>query len=108
MATLDSGLPGRGGVSRGRADAAMTWSQGAEKGDAEFKEKVLPPSAAASLKDSRLAGVSVGDPTAKEPGGGSSGGVLGSARAGGGEARSQLILPEHRKSVQRYFEREKK
>jgi hypothetical protein len=103
------GLPGRGGISRGRGDAAMTWQQeDAQKGDAGFKEQVLPPAAAASLKESRLVGISIGDPSSKEPGGGSSGGVLGGAKAGGGEARTQVILPEHEKTVQRYFDRSKK
>lgn len=107
-AALDGdGLPGRGGITRGRGDAAMTWSQGVNKGDAAFKEKVLPPSAVASMKESRLAGVSVADPTAAKPGGGSTGGALTAAAAGGGAAHSQIILPEHEKTVQRYFNREK-
>ena len=101
------GLPGRGGINRGRADAAMTWQNGVEKEDAAFQEKVLPPGAVASLKESRLAGLSAADPTAAEPGGGSSGGALGAAQAGGGEAHAQTILPEHAKTVQRYFSREK-
>ena len=102
------GLPGRGGISRGPGPAAMTWKDPAAKGDAAFKEKVLPPGAIASLKESRLAGISAGDPTAAEPSGGSTGGVLASARAGGGEAHGQVILPQHEKTVQRYFTREKK
>lgn len=104
----DNGLPGRGGISRGRGDAAMTWQKDVEKGDAAFKEKVLPPAGVASLKQSRLAGVSVGDPTAAKPSGGSTGGALQAAQAGGGEAHAQTILPEHEKTVQRYFNREKK
>ena len=102
------GLPGRGGITRGRADAVMTWQQDVNKGDAAFKEQVLPPAAVASLKQSRLVGVSVGDPTSAKPTGGSSGGALDLARAGGGEARTQIILPKHEKTVQRYFNREKK
>jgi hypothetical protein len=102
------GLPGRGGVSRGRGDAAMTWSQGANKEDVHFQEKVLPPGAVASLKASRMTGVSAGDPTAEKPGGGSTGGALGTATAGSGAAQGQLILPEHEKAVRRYFERGKK
>ncbi len=102
------GLPGRGGLNRGRGDAAMTWQQGVGKEDAAFKEKVLPPAAMASLKKSRLVGVSSGDPTAKKSAGGSSGGALAAAQAGGGEARTQTILPEHEKTVERYFSREKK
>lgn len=103
-----NGRPGRGGITRGRGDAAMTWQQDVNKGDAEFKENVLPPAAAASLKESRLVGISVGDPTSDKPGSGSSGGALGKAQAGGGEARTQVILPEHEKTVQRYFDRNKK
>ena len=101
------GLPGWGGRSRGRGDAKITWSQGTEKGNAKFKEKVLPPAAVASLKQSRLAGVSLSDPTATKSSGGSSGGALASAPAGGGTARTQLILPEHEKTVRRYFDRQK-
>jgi len=76
-------------------------------GYAAFKEKVLPPAAVASLKQSRLAGVSVSDPTAAKPSGGSTAGALANAQAGGGAARAQVILPEHEKTVRRYFDRQK-
>ena len=102
------GLPGRGGTNRGPAPAVMTWQKTVSKENTAFKEKVLPPAAVASLKKSRLVGVSVGDPASAKPAGGSSGGALGSAQAGGGEAHAQIILPEHEKTVQRYFNREKK
>ncbi|MEN6458262.1 MAG: hypothetical protein ABFC63_04980 [Thermoguttaceae bacterium] len=102
------GLPGRGGINRGRADAAMTWQDKVQRGDAAFKEKALPPAAAASLKESKRVGMSVGNPTAAKPGNGSVGGVLKSSAAGGGESRTRTILPEHEKAVQRYFNREKK
>ncbi|MBN1395841.1 MAG: hypothetical protein JW959_12535 [Pirellulales bacterium] len=101
-------LPGRGGINRGRADAAMTWRDGVAKEDAAFKEQVLPPAAVAALKESRLAGISAGAPETAKPGGESSGGALRAAQAGGGEARTQTILPEHKNTVQRYFSREKK
>jgi hypothetical protein len=55
-----------------------------------------------------MVGVSRGDPTAAKPAGGSSGGALVGAQAGGGAARTQLILPEHEKTVRRYFDRDKK
>ncbi len=105
-ALLAGALPGRGGITRGPGPAAMTWQDPVARGDAQFQEKVLPPGAAGSLEESRLAGISVGDPTAAESGGGSRGGALGSARAGGGEAQTQVILPRHEKTVQRYFTRE--
>jgi hypothetical protein len=100
--------PGRGGVTRGRADAAMTWTDPSRREGTKFQEKVLPPGPVGSLKESRLVGVSAGDPTAAKPGDGSTGGSLDSAQSGGGEGRSQTILPEHEKTVQRYFDRGKK
>jgi hypothetical protein len=98
--------PGRGGVTRGRGDAAMTWADGVERDDVAFQEKVLPPGAAAALKDSQLQGISVGDPTAAEPSEATAGGSLDVSTAGRGSARTQVILPEHRKVIQRYFARE--
>lgn len=102
------GRPGRGGISRGRGDAAMSWKDGSEKNGAKFQAKALTPAALSSMKESRLSGISVGNPTAKKHFGGSAGGTLNASQAGGGEANAQLILPEHKKSVQRYFDRGKK
>jgi hypothetical protein len=98
--------PGRGGVNRGRGDAEMTWNDGTNRDDLEFKEKVLPPGAVGSLKDARLQGISIGDPTAKESAETSAGGSLDVSTAGRGSARTQVILPEHKKVIQRYFARE--
>jgi hypothetical protein len=102
---ISAGLPGRGGVNRGRGDAAMTWSKGTNKENVSFKEKVLPPGTVDSLKESRLAGISASAPKTDTTSEGSSGGALGAAKSGGGEARQQTILPQHQKPVQKYFER---
>jgi hypothetical protein len=106
--SIDGGRSGRGGLNRGPSDTAMTWQDEVKKGNAAFKEKVLTPAAVSSLQQSQLVGVSVSDPKSTKPGDGSAGGALQSAKAGGGEARVQAILPEHEKAVQRYFKREKK
>jgi hypothetical protein len=105
---LAAALAGKGGRGGGGPPAALTWQKELERGDAAFKEKVLPSARAASLKKSRLAGISAADPKSARAGGGSVGGALSSAQAGGGEARTQTILPEHEKTVQRYFNRGKK
>jgi hypothetical protein len=105
---VKDGRPGRGGLTRGPAPATMTWTDGADKEGAEFKAKVLSPGALHSLEKSRLMRVSTGAPGEGKPGRESSGGALDAAQAGGGEAQAQLILPEHEKTVQRYFERGKK
>ncbi len=95
---------GRGGVDRGRGDAAMTWTDGSSEKDARFKETVLPPSSVAGLKDSQLVGLSASAPTADKSGVAAHG-ALNSAASGGGSAYTQTILPRHRGAVKRYFDR---
>jgi len=97
---------GKGGVDRGRGDAAMTWTDGSSEKDARFKEKVLPPSSVAGLNDSQLVGMSASAPTA-DTSGVAAHGALNSAASGGGSAYTQTILPRHRGAVRRYFDRPK-
>jgi len=98
------GLPGRGGVSRGRADASMTWGDESSDEGAKFKEIVLPPAAVGKIKESIVAGVSKGAPTI-ETGGPSEPGALSGAATGSGSAHTHTVLPRHRGAVRRYFER---
>jgi hypothetical protein len=98
--------PGKGGVTRGRADAAMTWTDGTSEKDAKFKEKVLPPSAVAGLKDSELVGLSASAPTVENSA--AAHGALNNTAKGGGSAYTQTILPRHKGAVKRYFERSQK
>jgi len=95
---------GKGGVDRGRGDAAMTWTDGSNEKDARFKEKVLPPSSVTGLNDSQLVGLSASAPTA-DTSGVAAHGALNSAASGGGSAYTQTILPRHRGAVRRYFDR---
>ncbi|MDX2033039.1 MAG: hypothetical protein SF339_20345 [Blastocatellia bacterium] len=96
--------PGKTGVSRGRGDAAMTWSDGTSEKEAKFKEQALPPSSVAGLDESRLVGMSASAPTIDRTGAASHT-VLGNAATGGGSAHTQTILPRHKGAVKRYFER---
>src|SRR5262249_39247807 len=96
--------PGKGGVNRGRADAAMTWTDGTSEKDAKFKEKVLPPSSVSGLDDSQLAGLSATAPSVDNTGI-TTHGALNTAKSGGGSAYTQQILPRHKGVVKRYFER---
>jgi hypothetical protein len=95
---------GKGGVDRGRGDAAMTWTDGSSEKGARFKEKVLPPSSVAGLNDTQLVGLSASAPTVSA-GGVAAHGALNSAASGGGSAYTQTILPRHRGAVRRYFDR---
>jgi len=73
--------PGRGGVSRGRCDAPMTWTDGSTEEGATFKEQVLPPASLAALKESLMLGVSVDAPSVEKSSTSSSTGVLDSAKS---------------------------
>jgi hypothetical protein len=95
--------PGKGGISRGRGDAAMTWTDGTSEKNAKFKERELPPSFAAGLKDSQLVGLSASEPTVQQAL--AAHGALIDAAKGGGSAHTATILPRHKGVVKRYFDR---
>ena len=99
-----SGKDGKGGVSRGRGDAAMTWTDGSDENNAKFKEKALPPGSVAGLQDSQLVGLSASAPEVQK-GNLAAHGVLNSSAAGGGSAYTQTVLPKHKNAVKKYFER---
>lgn len=102
----DSLLPGQGGIDRGRGDAPMTWQDPTADDGAKFKAQALPPASLAAFKDSKLMGISVGDPTKEPDADAVEAGALGGAAAGGGSAHTHVILPKHRGAVERYFDRE--
>lgn len=95
---------GRGGVTRGRGDAPMTWTDGASEEGAKFKEEALPP--ATQLSDAQVVGLSRAAPELSADDVTAASGALLSAAGSGGSAHSQIILPRHRPAVQRFFKRE--
>ena len=96
---------GRGGITRGRGDAPMTWSDGTTEEGAKFKTEALPLSDIASLNESKMMGVSMAAPSVEKSGLPSKAGGLNGAKAGGGSSFTQTILPRHKGAVKRYFER---
>ncbi len=97
-------MPGQGGVSRGRGDAPLTWTDGTDESGAAFKEEVIPPSALGAVDKSRLTGVSSSAPDVDGAAPTVRGGAL-SSSSGGGGAHKQQVLPQHRRAVERYFHR---
>ena len=111
LAELKSRLKegGRGSTNRGPGEAPMTWQKGGTEKQSSFKEESLPPAALASLKSRPTA--RPGAPRGRivvhdKPGGPASSGALQGAVAGDGSANNTVILPRHRGTVERYFERQ--
>ncbi len=96
--------PGQGGVSRGRGDAPLTWTDGTDENGAAFKEEIIQPSAIGQPDQSRLVGLSSGEPESNDAPAAVTGGALAGGGEGGG-AHKQRVLPQHRRAVQRYFHR---
>jgi hypothetical protein len=106
----DEGRPGgqeggSGGITRGPGPAPLTWK--GEKGEEgfEYDPQVLPPTDIGALKESMLKAVSKGAPQA-EGGGPSTPGALAGASAGSGSAHTRPVLPRHKGTVRRFFERD--
>ena len=95
--------PGRGGITRGRGDAPMSWSQGTDEKGIKFTEKTVPPSAIPRFEEGRLMSVipSVPSTEGSETSAGR-GGVA--VPAGPADAYTQTVLPRHRSTIRRYFE----
>lgn len=94
----------RGGLTRGRGDAPMTWKDETAEQGVKFKEEALPPSVV--LSDAQLVGVTRAAPQLSNEEVAAGHGALASASAGGGAAHSRVVLPRHKQTVQRFFKRD--
>jgi hypothetical protein len=65
---------------------------------------VLPRAAVRSLQATQIQALTRGAPGKETPGEAGSG-ALEQAAAGGGSAQAQVVLPRHRRAVERYFDR---
>jgi len=70
----------------------------------KFKENTLPPSS--HMSDAQFVGVSKSAPQLSADDLAAEHGALASAQASGGSANSQVILPQHRQAIQRFFKRD--
>ncbi len=99
------GLPGQGGISRGRGDAPLTWTDGTDESGVGFVEETLPAGALGGIEKSKLIGITRGAPETSETAVATPGGALEETAAGGGAAHKQRVLPQHKQAVMRYFHR---
>ena len=95
--------PGAGGLSRGRGDAPLTWTDPASREGAAFKDEALNPAHLPAADQARLEGLSATAPeVADTPAPATTGALNASAPASGGAPQAP-ILPRHRETVTRFF-----
>lgn len=95
---------GRGGVSRGRGDAEMTWGEETSGDTDRFEAKALPEASYSDPEHSTVVGIGAAAPRIEpvvEPGG-----QLDVTTSGGETAWKRRLAPRHRRAVQTYFTRE--
>ena len=97
------GAPGAGGVSRGRGDAALTWTDPSTTENAAFKKESLA-SRMPSADQARLEGLSIAAPDVSAAPTATGAGALAHAAAARGAAPQAPVLPRHREAVERFFE----
>jgi hypothetical protein len=95
------GKPGRGGVSRGRADAPLTWGKESAPFD-RFKAMTLPPGAARGPEDWAPIAEATGSPEEAAVLSTSSG-ARQYADVAGQSAWRRTLAPRHQRAVKNYF-----
>jgi hypothetical protein len=95
---------GKGGKGGGGGTGPMTWQDKSSEDSLKFKENSLPPST--HLSDAQFVGVSQSAPELSANDLSTEHGALASAQGSGGSANSQVVLPQHRQAIQRFFKRD--
>ncbi len=102
-ATCSGNKPGRGGVSRGRADAELTWGDESDDAGVKFKETVLPPGLVDQPKDETV-GVTRSAPEVDPSASAERGAAREVDPTTGRETWNRTLRPRHRSVVRQYFD----
>lgn len=97
------GKGGRGGVTRGRGDAKLTWGDEAEANGAKFKEVILP-SGTPDSPNKEVISQSASAPDEKPAASAPRSAQRSSGRETGRQTWSQTLRPRHKAAVRSYFE----
>lgn len=96
-----AGIPGKGGPSRGRADAELTWRDEVSGRTDSFDAEQLPDASVLDSESTGVVGVAATSPTV-EPSAEGAGAVDVRASAGR-SAWKRRLAPRHREAVQGFF-----
>lgn len=98
--------PGGGwGIDRGPGHAPISWLGESSEENVDFEEQMLTAAKLDSLANSEMVGESYSAPEVDPRAGGSAGGALDGTRVGDSAATTHTVLPRHRETVNRFFER---
>jgi hypothetical protein len=100
------GMPGQGGVTRGRADAELTWGQESLPLD-RFKAEALPPGSARS-PDDWVPMVELPAAPSEAPVLSTPAAARGYAESAGQTAWRRTLAPRHQSAVKKYFAPDKR
>lgn len=95
--------PGKGGITRGRGDAELTWGEESSLDGTKFKETVLPPGFNESPKD-EVVRVDLTAPKTEDTEASAKTGGRDQGPASGRAAWNRSLSPRHRDVVRKYFE----
>lgn len=95
--------PGTGGISRGRGDAPLTWTDPASRGNAGFRDEALSPNRLPDASQSQLQGLSASAPEVSDTAATVTPGALADGGTATGTITPAALLPRHREAVRRYF-----
>jgi hypothetical protein len=98
------GMPGSGGISRGRGDADLTWGDESTLENTKFKESVLPPGMLDKPRD-EVVGVTIAAPETDVAGSAPRSAARAATAASGDETWKGTVRPRHRSVVKRYFDK---
>jgi hypothetical protein len=93
--------PGRGGVSRGRADAELTWGDESPGRTDQFEPEQLPDARVLDTESTAIVGVGATRPDVEPVG--QSGGAVDVSASTGRSAWKRRLAPHHRDAVQGFF-----
>jgi hypothetical protein len=95
--------PGRGGVTRGRGDAEMSWGDESDAAGTKFKETVLPPGLLDQPKE-EIMGLTRSAPEVDPATAVSRGAARSTDPTAGRETWNRTLRPRHRSVVRKYFD----
>src|SRR5262245_17466421 len=95
------GLPGNGGIDRGRGDAAMIWGSESPGRTEAFEPRQLPSAPQLDASQSTLLGVTAAEPQADPTA--EAAGLRDTESAAARSAWRRRLAPAHREAVKRFF-----